>query len=127
MIKIDKSQEKIFLLIFDVHGNLIEKNVYWDFSTIKEKLYRKVKIIAYITASRKFINGTEYFKYNTITVYKLKDFESFINAIKNRKIKITFKIGIFKSGIRKGETHDHGTGFDIKKEELLEVYDVYNA
>ena len=55
-LNVDKVNQTIYLCIFDSEGTLIEKNVYWDFDIIKEKLYRKVKTIAFISALRKFIN-----------------------------------------------------------------------
>ena len=35
------------------------KDVYWDFDTVKEKLYRKLKVIAFVKAHTKFINKIE--------------------------------------------------------------------
>ena len=122
-LNIDEKKLKIFLEIFDLKRKLIEKKTYWDFDSIKEKLYRKMKILAYIHVEKKYSNGTRYYKYKSIDFYKLKDFYSFIEAIKNGKVKITLKVGIFKKGEKLGKTHDHGTGFSIKEEDFLDIYE----
>jgi hypothetical protein len=127
MLKVDKIERKIYLCIFDKLGYLIEKNIYWDFDLIKEKLYRKMKIIALISATRKFINKDEYFKYYKMEIFYLKDFETFINLIEDGIIRINFKIGVFKNGKRIGQIHDHGTSFNIKKEDFNKLYNKYNT
>jgi len=125
MLKVDRVQKKIFLCVFDVSGMLIEKDVYWDFDIIEEKLYRKLKYLAFVKAHRKFVNNVEYFKYYDIKLYVLKDFNTFIRLIEEGFIKITFKIGVFKSGKRIGQIHDHGTSFDIREIDLPKLFDEY--
>lgn len=124
-LNVDRGQKKIFLNIIDIYGNVVENNVYWTFDTLMEKLHRKVKNIAFVDAIRKYIGNDEYFKYYKLTLYFLKDFNIFINLIEQGVIRITFKISIFKSGKRIGQIHDHGTGFDIKQNDLLKLYNIY--
>jgi len=64
-----------------------------DFDDIKEKLYCKLKTLAFIKAIRKFDNKKEYFKYYDLKIYTLKGFKAFLSLIENDTIKITFKIG----------------------------------
>ena len=45
-----------------------------------------------------------------------------MNLLEKGIIRITFKIGIFKNGTKKGKIHDHGTGFDINESDLLLLY-----
>jgi len=125
MLKVNWNEKKIYLYIFDIHGYLIEKDVYWDFDILKEKVYRKLSILAFIKAHRKFINRIEYFKYYDMNLYVLKDFETFISLVENGIIRINFKIGVFKSGRRKGQIHDHGTSFEIKECDLIKLYNKY--
>lgn len=122
-LEIDKKEKKIFLNIFDLKGNLIEKEAHWDFDTLEEKLFRKLKILAYINASKKYELHNIYFRYNNLKIYKLKNFDNFIYLIEKGKIRITFKIGIYKKGTKFGKTYDHGTGFDIRECDLLKLYD----
>ena len=51
-----------------------------------------------------------------------RTFEKFINLLEQGKIRITFKVSIYKKGKKKGKNYDHGTGFDIKEEDLLQLY-----
>ena len=124
-LNIDRKKEKVFLLIFDIHGNLIEDEIFWYFNTLKEKLYRKLNLMAVIDGKTKKIGAKEYFKYFNLTVYKIKSFDEFLTLLEKGIIRVTFKINVFLSGRRQGEIHDHGTGFDIKESDLLKLYDVY--
>ena len=121
-LEIDRNNKKLYLGIYTLKEQLIEKKTYWDFDTLEEKLYRKMKTLAYIHAVKKYSNGKTYFKYKSIDFYKLKSFNEFIDTLEKGKIRVTFKIGIHKKGKKFGQTYDHGTGFDIKEEDLLYLY-----
>lgn len=121
-LKIDRENQKLLLYVFDINGKLIEKDIYWTLDTIKEKLYRKLTILAFFKALKKKYNGVEYFKYYKLELYSLKDFETFIDLMEKGLIRVSFKINVFKSGKRKGQIHDHGTGFQISEKKLLELY-----
>lgn len=125
-LKIDKNKEKLFLLIYNKQGTLIENSVYWDFDIIKEKLYRKLRFLAYVKAFKKNIDGITYFKYYEMKIYKLKNFEEFLNLLDKGIIRISIKIGIFREGKRKGQIHDHGTSFCIQEENLNKLYNLIN-
>ena len=111
------------MYIYDSKDNLLEKDVYWDFETLEEKLYRKLEYLAYVHAIKKYSKDGIYFKYTKINFYKLKTFNEFINLLEQGKIRVTFKVSVYKKGKKKGKTYDHGTGFDIKEEDLLQLYD----
>jgi len=123
ILKINNQLKRIYLCIIDVYGNIIEKGTYWDFDTIKNKLYRKMKYLAYFPVTTKRIKNNEYFKYNFITIYKIINFNKFIELIENGTIIVAFKIGVFKSGKRKGQIKDHGTTFKIKSNNLHYLYE----
>lgn len=123
-LKIDRNEEKIFLQIFDKNKNLLEDFVYWSFDTISQKLYRKLNYLAFVKALNFKSYGCEYFKYDNISFYKLKNFDTFIQLIEKGIVRITFKIGIFKSGKNIGNIHDHGTSFNIQEKDILKLYDI---
>lgn len=123
-LKIDKEKQKIYLLIYDKEKNLIENDVYWDFDILKEKLYRKLKFLAFIIAEKKIVKGIKYFKYTNMSFYKLKNFDTFINLLDKGVIKINFKIGTFREGTKKGQIYDHGTSFSIHEANLKKLYDL---
>ena len=57
-------------------------------------------------------------------IYKLKDFETFIDLIENGIIRISLKIGVFRTGKKIGQIHDHGTSFCIEEDNLDKLYDL---
>lgn len=124
-LEINYKHEKIYLKVYDLKFNLIDKDCFWDFSTIKQKLEQKIKILAYITAEKKFEHNQVFFKYKKIEFYKIKSFEEFLKLFSYGTIKICFKVGIYKKGKKFGKTYDHGTGFEIEKENILKLYEKY--
>lgn len=123
-LEVDRKLQKIFLIVLDKNHNLIENIVYWDFDILEEKMFRKLKTLAFVKALVKHKNKEEYFKYYDIKIYKLKDFNTFIKLIELGMIRINFKIGIFRSGNKIGQIHDHGTSFNIKESDLTKLYDL---
>ena len=122
-MKLKINDAKINLLAVDYNFNNLNTEISWSFDIVKEKLERKNRILALVKAECKTINKIDYFKYYDIKFYKLKGFDQFINLIKDGTIRITFKISFFKSGKRKGQIHNHGTGFDINEKDLLKLYE----
>ncbi len=124
-LEVNRSDKKIYLKIFDINDNLIEKITYWDFESLKSKLNRKLKVLAYITSKNKIEDGKEYFLYEECKLYKFKDFEKFLELLENGTIMLDIRIGVYKSGTNFGKTHDHGTGFRIKEVDITKLYDEY--
>lgn len=123
-LKINRECQKIFLEVYNKNGKLIENFVYWDFDILEEKLLRKLKNLAFIKALVKHKNGNEYFKYYDMKIYKLKDFNCFIDLIEQGVIRINFKLSIFRKGNKIGKIHDHGTSFNIKECDLIKLYNL---
>lgn len=109
-------------MVYDVHGRLIEDDVFWSFDLLEEKINRKLHNLALFHALKNSRNDGTYYKYIDFTFYKLKCFDNFIDAIEKGIVRVTFKIGVFTSGKRIGQIHDHGTSFEIKEEDLLFLY-----
>lgn len=121
-LKIDWENEKLRLIIFNNCLQIVDNEVSWSFDLLKEKLFRKLNNLAFIEAESKFINSIEYFKYTNLHIYQLKDFNTFLKLIEKGIIKVTFKIGVVRTGDKKGEINDHGTSFSILKENLPKLY-----
>ena len=120
-LKVADSEQKIYILVFDKLGVLIEKKAYWTFETLKEKLYKKMRYLAYIEADSKYINGIEYFRYTKINFYTLKSFDSFIRLIKSAKIKVSLLVS---GSLKEPENiNSHGASFNIKKENLYLLFE----
>jgi len=115
-LEVDEKDNRVNLLVYDKNGKFIEKKSHWSYDTLKEKLYAKMRFLAYIEAESKLVNGHEYFKYKSISFYSLKDFNSFIELVKISKIRVSFLV----SGAVCGSNciNTHGTSFGIKAENL---------
>lgn len=122
-LHVNRQEKRIYLYIYNKSKKLINTDTYWTFESLKTKL-AKTKYLGFILALRKINSGKEYFKYYKLNIYKLKSFNQFIKLIGNSTIRITFKIGVFRTGQREGQTHNHGVGFDIKENDLSQLYDI---
>lgn len=125
-LKVNYDSEKVILEIINMLDYSKDTSISWSFKEIKERLYNKMPYLAIIKANIEEKNDVEYIKYYDIKIYKLKDFSTFLKLIENGTIRITFKIGVFHSGTRIGQVHDHGTGFDIHEDDLNMLFEQIN-
>ena len=123
---VNRKEEKIDFIVTDKFYNTIPINVSWSFSLIKSKIEQKIKKLALIKANHKFVNGTEYFYYEHIDFYEIKNFDTFIKLIECGIIKVCFKINVFTEGIKEGKIDNHGTDFSIKEENIEKLYNKIN-
>ena len=117
-LNVNRSQKLVQLMVYNNNGNLIDSQTSWSFDLLKTKLERKLKFLCYVEADKFYINGQNYVKYKVDNYYILKDFDTFINLVEVGIISFRFKIGVFKTGNRKGQIHDHGTSITIDKQNL---------
>lgn len=128
-LEVSREDEKIYLLVYNINNELLEREVYWAFDILKEKLYRKLKWLALVKAYSKkcYSERSEYFKYDNIKTYCLKNFETFINLLERGIIRVNFKLNIKTKGDKIGQIHDHGTSFDIQEHDILKLFDKYET
>ena len=117
--------QRLILLIYNYKKELIDDSTYWDFDILKEKLERKLQVLAVVKAWPNWINSVEYFKYYTMNIYLLKSFDDFIQAFRDGYIKLSLKIGSYDSPEKYGMVKEHGVSFTIREEDLLEVFEIY--
>ena len=121
-LRVDYISKRVYLLVFDRIGCFIEKESFWDFNTLREKLNNKLSVLAYVQANTRWKNGDEYFNYTNIHFYKLKSFETFIGLIEQGIVRVTFKVGGYID-----EALDlidsHGVRFCIKPKDLSMLYE----
>ena len=122
IIKVNRKEKKVDFIVVNSNNKSIDINVSWSFQLLYQRLYLKLKKLAYITADTKFIDWNEYFYYYDLRLFKLKDFTTFLNLIESGDIEIRFSIGVFKSGKREGQIHDRGTVFSINKENITKLF-----
>ena len=123
-IVVNRKEQKIDFIARKIENQKYFKiDTSWSFKMLEDKLNLKLKYLARIIADVKIIDGIEYFNYQKITFYKLKDFNTFINLIENGYIEVNFNIGVFKSGPRIGKIHDRGVGFSINERNINLLFD----
>lgn len=122
ILRVDKKNRIVILEIYNNKYELIDNFSKWSFDILEEKLYRKLKYLCFVEAKKKYINKDLYIKYENDSYFKLKGFEEFIKLINNGYIRICFCIGIYKSGKKLGQIHDHGTSFEIKVKNLNKLF-----
>ena len=124
-LRIDKEKDKLILCVYDWNDVCIDESTYWHLSILKEKLVRKLNVLALIKAWPNRIGGIEYFKYYKMNIYLLRDFDYFLKALEESKIKVSFKIGNHYEKEKYGFVHGHGVGFAIAEEDLDSIFEYY--
>lgn len=120
-LNVNYKEKKVFLTGIKNNKN-IDLNTSWSFKLLRERLEMKLSYLCIVEAESKEIDSCEYFNYNRINFYKLRNFNHFINLIDKGVIKVTFKNGVFKTGKRAGQSHDRGTDFSIELNNLSLLY-----
>lgn len=124
-LDIDRENRKIILKIYNTLSNTLDDKTSWSFEMLEEKLLRKLQYLFFIRVEQKSTPEGIFFKYKNYKCYKLKSFDHFLAALENGNIRITFTIGVYKSGRKLGEIHDHGTAFNIKFQNLDSIFNKY--
>lgn len=119
-IKIDKENKKLILQVKEHATNkIVYEEAYWSFDTINKALSTKLKYIALVGGDEKKENNVNYFRYTDIRLIVGLTLDKFLEALENGDILVDIRIGVYNSGPNIGKTHDHGTGFRIKLNNLL--------
>ena len=113
--------DKLFLI------NIKQIEVYWKMSIFDDVLKSKSNKILLVFAETKGERKTPDEQFHYISAYLLSDLNlnKFKKSVENDKLKVDIRIGSYRSGTRKGQYHDHGTGFRISKRDFLELFDSY--
>ena len=89
---------------------------YWERDLLKEAFEKKYKNkFVYAKAESRGEKSYEEFKF--IEAFEVSGFnyEGFIDLLEQGKIYVDLRIGQYHDEAKKGQTHDHGTGFRIKE------------
>jgi hypothetical protein len=100
---------------------------YWLLSIFDDVLKSKSNKILLVFAETKGERKTKNEQFHYIEAYLLSNMniKKFRTAIKNDKLKVDIRIGVYRSGKLKGKYHDHGTGFRINKRDFLHLFDSF--
>ena len=119
---VDRNKRIVKIIAIDKIGNMIDTHTSWTFEYLKNKLEHKLKYLALVKADTQFNIDLQYFKYYQITFYMLKSFNIFLDLLENDIVFITFMIGVYKSGLKKGTMNNHGVRFDISENDLEKLF-----
>lgn len=122
-LRIDYKNKKVIMEIYNKDNELIDNLSSWSFELLEEKLCRKLNYVCLVEGDKKFSHNVLYVRYDKYKFYKLKKFSNFIRLLKRGQIRISFTLGVYKSGSKSGKMHDHGTQFSIRKENLKLLFD----
>lgn len=120
-IRIDRLTERLYILVQRPDGSL-DESVYYSFDNLRQAI-RKIENLAFVTADTQTINGIEHFHFtNAVIFYDFISFENFLTLVEHGLIMYDVRIGAYKTGSKRGKTHDHGSGFRIKRENMAQLY-----
>lgn len=120
-LEIDYQDERLYII--SNFKNQIDRSVYYSFEQLKRAI-KKIENLAFVEAETKIENGIEHFHFTNATIFSnFISFENFLSLIEKGVIMYDVRIGAYKTGDKKGKTHDHGSGFRIKKENMHLLYE----
>lgn len=120
-LKINESEERLYLLVKTKEG-ILDDSTYYSFDSLR-KAINKIENLAYVTADTMQIDGVEHFHFTNATIfYDFISFENFLNLVREGVIMYDVRVGAYKMGSKAGKTHDHGSGFRIKRENMARLY-----
>ena len=117
-LELNYEEEKLYVLIYDNNNILIEKETFISFKTIYKHLNIKLKKLALIYGTQKIENKERFFKYYKINIYKLKNFQTFLDLIQKDIICISLISRINKSKNNGGKYKNKNLIFAIKRENI---------
>lgn len=122
-IENNAADECLYICAFNKDtGQLIDKSAGYKYSTIERKLQEKLSKLFFVTAQHRRISGVEEFYFDSAEIYTNPSLTKFLQMVDNGEIMFDFRIGSYKSGTKYGKPHDHGNGFRIKEENIIQLY-----
>ena len=121
-LKIDYLSERLYILV-DKGNGVIDDSVYYSFANLQKALF-KLENLAFVLADTRNNNGVEEFHFKKATIFSgFKGLGFFLEMLSEGLIMYDVRIGAYKTGLKKGKTHDHGSGFRIRKENMHRLYE----
>lgn len=124
-LKVERVEKRIYLCVFDIDGNLIEKESYVEFASLKEHLECKLKKMALIYASKRNENKKDFFRYYKIVMYYLRSFDIFIDLVEKGVVDVRIISRLNKSGNDIGRYRNKNLVFSIAKRDINQLFQSY--
>lgn len=120
-LQINHNQQRLYLIVTDLNNNILSNDIYWDFQTL-QRATQKLKNLLLAFADTQTQNDQKYHHFTKAQLYLNFNFDKFLIELQNGSIMFDIRIGVYNSGKSYGKTHDHGSGFRIKKENFHLLY-----
>lgn len=121
-LDLDMLEQKLYLVVYDIKGNFIERKSFVYLVSIYNHLMLKLNKLAIIYASYKNINKEKYFRYYKIELYQLLNFDIFLSLLNSGNIDVSLISRINKSGMDKGRYRNKNLVFKIKKSKIDKLF-----
>ncbi|MDA9636324.1 MvaI/BcnI restriction endonuclease family protein [SAR86 cluster bacterium] len=126
-LRINEPNERLEIILCDLDENIIDESVYWSFKSLKEAS-SKLKNTFVVKAEEKTINEKVYFKYIEGTVYMNFNFGNLIKLIKDGKARYDNRLGVYRTGDKRGKKHNHGGGIRlVSSDSYKDLFDDYES
>ena len=112
-LQINHNEQRLYLIV--------SNDIYWDFQTL-QRATQKLKNLLLAFADTQTQNNQKYHHFTKAQLYLNFNFDKFLTELQNGSIMFDIRIGVHNSGKSYGKTHDHGSGFRIKKENFHLLY-----
>ncbi len=125
-LEVDDNSQQLHLLIKETETDrLIENPIYWNYSILDTIVSKKIQRLAFVQAETVVRDNQELFHFERCSLYYGLTLDRLMQAIDAGDIMFDIRIGAYKNRNDKkfGKTHDHGSGFRIKKDKMGELYD----
>ncbi len=122
-LNVNYKERRVYLLIYDLRERELD-NVYWSFEDLK-KAAEKIKNLMLVFAETKKEENKVLYHFNNAEIYSNFSFDNLLKNIEKGGIMFDLRIGVYNSGKNIGKTHDHGSGFRIKKDSFKNLYECY--
>ncbi len=121
-LNVDRDAKRIVFCVADLDFNIINEEIYWSFDDIYAGA-KKLNDLFVVNAETKTLDGEEYYFYKDALVYiGFKGIDKFIELIEKGKVRYDNRLGIYRTGTKKGSPHNHGGGFRISPKDIHELY-----
>lgn len=116
----------LLLEVYNSSKELIQESFVaeWSYEVLEKALVTKLKTLAVIEADTITVNKEKYYSYNAIQIVHGLTLKQLLAALDAQKLIVDLRLGVYKSGPKKGKTHDHGTGFRMKFNDLVNYANV---
>jgi hypothetical protein len=120
-------EKKICIGVYSLGGSeLLDDSVYYTYSDIESALVNKLHNLFFVSTQRRYnITGKEEFYFNSAEIYTNPSLHLFLKMLDEGEIMYDIRIGSYRSGKNYGKPHDHGSGFRIKKRNIINLYSTF--